>query len=54
MQAGILGPTMWTELLFVGQRELLAGLGERYRGDLLDFMDDKLPKLLGVALIAWL
>ena len=45
---------MWTELLFVGQRELLAGLGDRYRGDLLDFMDDKLPKLLGVALIAWL
>jgi len=45
---------MWTELLLVGHRELLAGLGDRYRGDLLDFLDDKLPKLLGVALIAWL
>lgn len=45
---------MWTELLFVGQRELLAGLGDRYRGDLLTFLDDKLPKLIGVALLAWL
>jgi moderate conductance mechanosensitive channel len=45
---------MWSELLFAGRRELLTSLGERYRGDLLDFMDDKLPKLIGVALIAWL
>lgn len=45
---------MWNTLLFAGRRELLAGLGDRYRGDLLAFMDDKLPKLIGVAIIAWL
>ncbi|HEY1808537.1 MAG TPA: mechanosensitive ion channel family protein [Acidobacteriaceae bacterium] len=45
---------MWAELLFAGRRELLTSLGERYRGDLLDFLDEKLPKLIGVAVIAWL
>lgn len=45
---------MWTELLFAGRQDFLARLGEKYFADLLDFMDDKLPKLIGVALIAWL
>ncbi|MGA8161134.1 MAG: mechanosensitive ion channel family protein, partial [Acidobacteriaceae bacterium] len=45
---------MWTELLLVGRREFFVGLGDKYLLDLQDFLHDKLPKLIGVALIAWL
>jgi small conductance mechanosensitive channel len=45
---------MWTELLFVGRREFFVTLGDKYLLDLQDFLHDKLPKLIAVALIAWL
>jgi moderate conductance mechanosensitive channel len=45
---------MWTVLTFIGRREFFAGLGDRYLGDLQDFLHDKLPKLVGVALLSWL
>ncbi len=46
---------MWIEILsFAGQRELLQTLGDRYRVDLQNFLDDKLPKLIGVAIIFWI
>lgn len=39
---------------FVGRREFFASLGDKYLLDLQDFLHDKLPKLLGVALITWI
>jgi small conductance mechanosensitive channel len=45
---------MWTELLLLGRREFFEGLGDKYLLDLQDFLHEKLPKLIGVALIAWL
>jgi small conductance mechanosensitive channel len=44
---------MWTELLIVGRREFFEGLREKYVLDLQDFLHDKLPKLLFVALLSW-
>src|SRR5579872_4529395 len=44
---------MWTELLFLGRREFFEGLGDKYVLDLQDFLHDKLPKLIFVALLAW-
>ncbi|MGC2617579.1 MAG: mechanosensitive ion channel family protein [Acidobacteriaceae bacterium] len=40
--------------MFLGRREFFAGLGDKYVLDLQEFLHDKLPKLLGVALISWL
>jgi small conductance mechanosensitive channel len=44
---------MWTELMMVGRREFLEGLGDKYAMDLQDFLHEKLPKLILVALISW-
>jgi len=44
---------MWTPLLIVSRQEFLGRLGDKYFTDLLDFLDEKLPKLIGVAVIAW-
>jgi moderate conductance mechanosensitive channel len=44
---------MWTALLIVGRREFFEGLREKYVLDLQDFLHDKLPKLLFVALLSW-
>ncbi|MGA7523696.1 MAG: mechanosensitive ion channel family protein [Acidobacteriaceae bacterium] len=44
---------MWTELMLVGRREFFVSLGDKYVLDLQDFLHDKLPKLIGVALLAW-
>jgi moderate conductance mechanosensitive channel len=40
--------------LYIGRREFFAGLGDKYVLDLQDFLHDKLPKLIAVALISWL
>jgi moderate conductance mechanosensitive channel len=45
---------MGTVLTLIGRREFFAGLGDKYLGDLQDFLHDKLPKLIGVALLSWL
>lgn len=44
---------MWTELLILGRREFFAGLWDKYVLDLQDFLHEKLPRLLVVALISW-
>ncbi|MGB7135751.1 MAG: mechanosensitive ion channel family protein [Acidobacteriaceae bacterium] len=44
---------MWNELLFLGWNWFFAGLRDKYVLDLQDFLHDKLPKLIGVAVIAW-
>jgi small conductance mechanosensitive channel len=44
---------MWTALLIVGRREFFEELREKYVLDLQDFLHDKLPKLLFVALLSW-
>jgi small-conductance mechanosensitive channel len=44
---------MWTELMVVGRQEFFAGLKDKYVLDLQDFLHDKLPKLLIVAVISW-
>jgi small conductance mechanosensitive channel len=44
---------MWTALLIVGRREFFEGLREKYVLDLQDFLHEKLPKLLFVALLSW-
>jgi len=44
---------MWTELLFLGRTQFFAVLGDKYALDLQDFLHDKLPKLIFVALLAW-
>ncbi len=44
---------MWTELLILGRREFFSGLWDKYVLDLQDFLHEKLPKLLVVALISW-
>ena len=44
---------MWTELLIVGRRQFFEQLGDKYVMDLQEFLHDKLPKLLIVALISW-
>src|ERR1700728_2248887 len=44
---------MWTELLMVGRRQFFEQLGDKYVMDLQEFLHDKLPKLLIVALISW-
>lgn len=45
---------MWTALVLAGRPAFFAGLGDKYLLDLQDFLHDKLPKLIGVAVIAWL
>ncbi|HEX4008241.1 MAG TPA: mechanosensitive ion channel family protein [Acidobacteriaceae bacterium] len=50
--AGILTP-MGMALMFLSRREFFTGLGDKYLLDLQDFLHDKLPKLLVVALISW-
>jgi small-conductance mechanosensitive channel len=49
---------MFTKLidlsLYLGRREFFEGLGDKYVLDLQDFLHDKLPKLIFVALISWL
>ena len=42
------------EIATLGRREFFQGLSDKYLMDLQDFLHDKLPKLIGVALIAWL
>ncbi len=44
---------MWTYLIFVGRREFFEGLGDKYLLDLQDFLHEKLPKLIFVALFSW-
>jgi small conductance mechanosensitive channel len=44
---------MWTELMMVGRREFFHGLGDKYVLDLQDFLHEKLPKLIVVALFSW-
>jgi small conductance mechanosensitive channel len=44
---------MWTDLLFLGERQFFAGLGDKYLLDLQDFLHEKLLKLIFVALLAW-
>lgn len=44
---------MWTELLILGRREFFEGLWDKYAMDLQDFLHEKLPKLIVVALIFW-
>ncbi|HEX4037079.1 MAG TPA: mechanosensitive ion channel family protein [Acidobacteriaceae bacterium] len=44
---------MWTELLFSGRTQFFEVLGDKYALDLQDFLHDKLPKLIFVALLAW-
>jgi len=51
----MLTTAMWTELLvFAGTRAFFESLQEKYSIDLLDFLHDKLPKLIGVAVIFWI
>jgi len=45
---------MWNALILLGRREFFEGLGDKYVLDLQDFLHDKLPKLVGVAVISWL
>jgi small-conductance mechanosensitive channel len=44
---------MWTELLILGRREFFEGLGNKYVMDLQEFLHEKLPKLIVVALLSW-
>lgn len=48
------GEEMWTEILILGRREFFAGLGDKYLLDLQDFLHEKLPKLIFVALASWM
>ncbi len=45
---------MWNELLILGRREFFEGLRDKYVVDLQDFLHEKLPKLIVVALVSWL
>jgi moderate conductance mechanosensitive channel len=45
---------MWTALMRIGTRAFFEGLGDKYAQDLQEFLHDKLPKLVLVALITWL
>jgi small-conductance mechanosensitive channel len=45
---------MWTELLILGRQEFFEGLRDKYLLDLQDFLHEKLPKLIVVALFSWL
>jgi len=44
---------MWTDLAMMGTHEFFRILGDRYVWDLEEFLHEKLPKLIGVALISW-
>jgi small conductance mechanosensitive channel len=44
---------MWTEFIMVGRRAFLEGLSDKYVMDLQDFLHEKLPKLVCVALVSW-
>ena len=43
---------MWTEILMLGRREFFEGLGDKYVMDLQEFLHEKLPKLIVVALFS--
>jgi moderate conductance mechanosensitive channel len=45
---------MWNLMAMVGRHEFFEGLGDKYLGDLQEFLHEKLPKLLGVAVLSWL
>jgi moderate conductance mechanosensitive channel len=45
---------MWTALVLIGRREFFEGLGDKYLGDIQDFLHDKLEHLIGVAVLFWL
>src|ERR1700733_10476129 len=47
------GDEMWTELLMLGRREFFEGLGNKYVMDLQEFLHERLPKLIVVALLSW-
>ncbi len=44
---------MWNELLILGRHEFFEGLRDKYVLDLQDFLHEKLPKLIVVALFSW-
>ncbi|MGB9029447.1 MAG: mechanosensitive ion channel family protein [Acidobacteriaceae bacterium] len=44
---------MGIEILMLGRRAFFEGLGDKYLMDLQEFLHEKLPKLLLVALISW-
>ncbi len=44
---------MWTELLILGRQQFFEGLRDKYLLDLQDFLHEKLPKLIVVALFSW-
>src|SRR5580700_9701377 len=44
---------MWIEMLVLGRREFFEGLGDKYVMDLQEFLHEKLPKLIAVALLSW-
>jgi len=44
---------MWTELLILGRQAFFEGLRDKYLMDLQDFLHEKLPKLIVVALFSW-
>lgn len=46
--------SMWTELAVEMHETFFQALGDKYVGDLQDFLHEKLPKLLGVAILAWI
>jgi small-conductance mechanosensitive channel len=44
---------MWIEILMLGRREFFEGLGDKYVMDLQEFLHEKLPKLILVAVLSW-
>ena len=44
---------MWSEWLIPGHQQFFQELGDKYLGDLVDFLHEKLPKLILVALVMW-
>jgi len=44
---------MWTEWIMIGRRQFFEGLGDKYVADLQEFLHDKLPKLIFIALFSW-
>ena len=48
------GGAMWTAFLIPGWRDFFDQLRQKYDLDLLDFLHEKLERLIGVALLCWL
>ncbi len=44
---------MWIELIMVGRQEFFDGLKDKYVLDMQEFLHEKLPKLIFVALFSW-